>query len=60
MKLTADKIKDAIRKKGIDKVRQIIYGKQCQYEYIGMGKFIDSRPSWCSKEIMSQLKESEV
>jgi hypothetical protein len=53
---TADFIKQAIREKGIEKVRKLIYGESSQYEYIGMAKFINSRQRWCKRNILTNLK----
>lgn len=54
-KYTYEIIKDAIKEKGIDKVRQIIYGEKLQHEYIGMSKFIDTRQDWCKDSIIKAL-----
>lgn len=55
MKYTSDYIKECIKSKGIEETRKIVYGENCQYEYIGMAKFVDSRMDQCRKQITVKL-----
>ena len=52
---TADFVKESIQKNGIEKTRKIVYGEYCQYEYIGMAKFINTRAKWCKRDILKNL-----
>jgi hypothetical protein len=55
----SDIIKEAIKNKGIENVRTIIYSSGLgNLEYIGMSKFINSRQRWCKRDILRKLKNS--
>jgi hypothetical protein len=49
-------ILESIHKIGIEKTREIVYGKNYHNEIVGMSKFINSRQSWCKRNILKTLK----
>ena len=58
MKTNGDIIIEAIHKNGIEKVRELVYGKglnNFHNEVEGMRKFIESRQDWCKDQILNSL-----
>lgn len=54
-KYTYETVNKAIAEKGLAAVREAIFPNG-QHEYIAISMFIDSRQSWCKKELLKKIQ----